>query len=255
MSLKTLVDGALRRFDLQLRRRSSHHVDPFADQVQLVGGQSARVVFDVGASTGVVTRLYRSRFPEASVYAFEPSPTAAEAFAKATGTDPKVTLVRAAVGDAAGTATLHLHPASETDSLLPDDPRSAVANGPDILLSKGRVDVPVVTIDQFCADRGIAAIDVLKMDIQGYERHALAGAAGMLARGAVGLIYTEVLFAPQYEGQAYYHDLAAHLDKLGYRPYGLYHLMRGRDGALAWADAIFVGPRLRAAAPPGHGGT
>ena len=148
-----------------------------------------------------------------------------------------------AVGESAGSAELHVNPDHQTNSLLATDPRVAKLLGSgDETLQK--VTVPVATLDGFCAERGIDRVDLLKMDIQGYELRALRGARGLLDRRAVRIVYSEVLFGRLYEGQAFYHDIAAHLGSFGYQLYGLYHLIRGHNGVLGWGDAMFLSPEI-----------
>ena len=67
----------------------------------------------------------------------------------------------------------------------------------------------------------------------------------MLEAKAIDLIYTEVVFVEQYEGQADFHDLCRFLRDRDYTLYGLYNLNPGRDSILAWGDAILIAPRLR----------
>jgi len=61
------------------------------------------------------------------------------------------------------------------------------------------IDVPSVTVDNFCAQSGIDHIDILKLDVQGGELLALEGTKHMLSRTAVTLIYAEVVdrFEPE----------------------------------------------------------
>jgi hypothetical protein len=82
------------------------------------------------------------------------------------------------------------------------------------------------------------------MDIQGFELNALRGARGLLERGAVRLIATEVLFGRMYQGQAYYHEIATYVTGFGYELWGLYELLRGQDGPLACGDALFMSPAV-----------
>ena len=45
-------------------------------------------------------------------------------------------------------------------------------------------EVPAVRLDDLCAERGIEQVDFLKMNIEGAERYAIQGAAGILERTA-----------------------------------------------------------------------
>jgi hypothetical protein len=114
-----------------------------------------------------------------------------------------------------------------------------------MIAPKGSVEVTTETLDAFCAKQGVDSLPILKMDVQGGEGLVLAGAERMLSAGAIDLIYTEVNFATMYAGQSDFHALCAVLAKHKYDLYWLYNLNRGRDGLVAWGDAIFVGPTLR----------
>jgi FkbM family methyltransferase len=158
--------------------------------------------------------------------------------------DAKVIATRAAVGHHDGQASLFVNAFDQTNSLLPAAQEADAVGGAE-MANVGQETVPVIALDSFCQQRGIERIDLLKMDIQGFELNALRGAQQLLERHAMRLIYTEVLFARHYAGQAFYHDLAAFLQPLGYEVYGLYTLLRGRGGVLSHGDAIFTSPRVR----------
>ena len=81
------------------------------------------------------------------------------------------------------------------------------------------------------------------MDIQGAELLALRGASDLLDRRKIRLIYTEVLFCEQYECQAWFCDLWAHLRSKGYELYGLYDIVRGGGGYVSFGNAIFLPSR------------
>jgi hypothetical protein len=55
--------------------------------------------------------------------------------------------------------------------------------------------VQTTSLDSFCARRGIGRIDLLKLDIQGNEHMALAGASRLLATGSIGTIFVELNWA------------------------------------------------------------
>jgi FkbM family methyltransferase len=146
---------------------------------------------------------------------------------------------RAAVTDSAGTRRFYVNAGDQTNSLLRLNPaQSGWAGSPSAAGYDSAIDVPAITLDEFCAAESIDRIDILKLDIQGGEGMALEGASRLLARHAIGLIYLEVLFAPLYEGQAYFCDVTRILNGHGYRVAALYSVAGGERG-LGWGDAIF----------------
>jgi hypothetical protein len=47
-------------------------------------------------------------------------------------------------------------------------------------------------LDRYCADERIAHIDLLKIDVEGFEQRVLAGADELLTRGCVDVVLVEV---------------------------------------------------------------
>ena len=52
-------------------------------------------------------------------------------------------------------------------------------------------EVKVITLDDFCSDKGIERISVLKIDTEGHDLAVLKGATGLLKRGAVDFVIFE----------------------------------------------------------------
>ena len=123
---------------------------------------------DVGANVGVYTALLaRLVGPEGRVFAFEPSPEN-HALLSRRGFGPSVETIQAAAGAANGEVMLH------QSSTMNVDHRTYLTGEPRV-----QIRVSLVRLDQ--AVRG-AEVDFVKMDIQGYELHALQGMTGILFR-------------------------------------------------------------------------
>lgn len=250
--LSRSIKSVLRALGYDLRRvGDAPRDDPHADLAAILRGRDVRTMLDVGANVGHTVKAFLRLFPDAAIHAFEPFEATAATLAEAVGSSPRVQIHRLAVSDAVGAARFHANSDHATSSLLPVAGEAAQHVDPGLNREVAAVEVPTTTLDAFCAERGIRRVDVLKLDIQGGERLALAGARGLLASGAVDVVCTEVLFAPLYEGQAGFEELRALLAGHGYALFGLYGLTRGRSGVLAWGDAIFVAPRIREALAAG----
>jgi hypothetical protein len=107
-----------------------------------------------------------------------------------------------------------------------------------------KIEVPVTTLDAFAEERKLERIDVLKMDVQGMEPAVLAGAAGLLGRGAIEVVFTEVLFQPVYKGQGCPFEVCTILNRYDYSLFGIYNLYPTRTGRMLQADALFTSPGL-----------
>ena len=131
------------------------------------------IVLDCGGHVGTFTNKALER-GAARVVGFEPDPVNAEAYRrnfKKEIADGRVTLIEQGVWDSKGKMTLTLGTTnSGTNSLVLSLPSSAT------------VEVGVDTIDAFAAQLNLSKVDFIKMDIEGAERQALAGASGILAK-------------------------------------------------------------------------
>lgn len=221
---------------------------PYWDQKWLLKNRTPRIIFDVGANVGQTAQKYSSAFPKATIYSFEPFPDAFGALQKRFEGNPRVKPVSMALADKKGQIEFHVNEHKGHNSLFPPSESARQVVRPVKV-----IEVPVTTIDCYCEEQSLDRIDVLKMDIQGGELLALQGAIGMLQRGTIPLIYTEVMFAPTYQHQAEFHQLYSFLSGFGYTLFNFYSLRYLSSGQIKWADVVFLSPELQAAFPPNFG--
>jgi len=138
--------------------------------------QPGMVIFDVGAHVGLFTLLLaRWAGPTGRIFAFEPAAVTRLALMDHLALNDladRVCVCPLAISDREGKAFLY-----------------AIANSPENTLSAmhGRLPraqgapITVTTIDAFCETRFLAPA-LIKMDIEGYEIHALRGARRTLSR-------------------------------------------------------------------------
>lgn len=102
------------------------------------------------------------------------------------------------------------------------------------------------TLDDFTSLEGISHVNILKLDIQGGEGDALAGARNLLSNSRIDLIFSEVFFTPHYEGASLFHEITGYLAGYEYSLYNLRHMVSGDNGQLRFADALYVSRQIRA---------
>jgi FkbM family methyltransferase len=159
-------------------------VDVEVDLQRLTASEPLRTIFDVGGNFGQSALRFSRAFPDARIFTFEPVP---ESFFKLEANIAgrrSITAFRHGFGDVAGAFQIQLQP----------NPGANTLNGP--RSSMGSVEIRLETLDSFVVEHGIAQIDFLKIDVEGYEMEVLEGAAATLARGAVRYVYAECVFAP-----------------------------------------------------------
>src|SRR5581483_1279373 len=169
--------------------------------VKTVIGREAAVVLDVGANEGQSATQFFELFPSARIYSFEPSSGAFQTLAGVARQNTRLTAVNKALGEHPGTLVLHENKMHQTNSFLPAASRSKEYFNTDVLACEKKTEVEVTTLDTFCSKESIEHIDLLKVDVQGFELNVLKGARTMLAGTKIGCIVLEVSFVPLYENQ------------------------------------------------------
>jgi FkbM family methyltransferase len=219
-------------------------MDAFEMIDRILDNPMIETVFDVGANEGQTLAQFTAFFPNACIFAFEPFGPCFSELEKNYGGNHKVRLFKLALAEEYGTKPFYLTQYSAVNSLLEID--SCINTWADTsdIDQKGSINVAVTTIDNIIRDHDISNIDLLKMDIQGGELLALKGAVGALNKQLVKLIYLEVLFAPLYEDQAYFWDIASFLSYYNYHFVNLFNVQTCDSGFIRWADAIFINDDL-----------
>ena len=211
------------------------------DDLPRIVGAKPEAIFDVGANKGGTYAMFRSLFPQAPIYAFEPDPRVHAKLKEKAKDDPLAHLQQLAVSDRNEELEFHVTAASEMNSLLAPRPGTDEATA---VLEK--IKVRSVTLDDFTTQHGISRIDLLKMDIQGAEIRALDGASGLLGRFAIGCLYLELCFSAGYEGGALATDIIAYLQERNYRLSCLYNLQYSKGSSiLSYCDGLFVPGRSK----------
>jgi len=175
------------------------------------------VVVDAGANIGYMSVLAGMLAGSGGrVISFEPHPdlfTILQRNVEAAGRDSNVAkyeIIRAAVGDQPGTAQLHLPPGFEmNDGIARIDP-DAGPNGKS-------VPVQVMTLDDVLGD---SKVDVLKMDVEGYEPQVLRGAMRSLADRRIRHVVFEDLSVQDSEAVRILRDAGYQIFSLGWSMWG-----------------------------------
>lgn len=126
------------------------------------------VIFDVGANVGYYTVIGAKT--AAKVYAFEPDRGNYQLLLNNISLN-KLTTVQAenlAVGEQAGSLPFHMDKVHRGKSGIAFDGTSF-----DYM-------IPVITLDQYCAQNSISHIDIIKLDVEGSEISVLKGGANII---------------------------------------------------------------------------
>ena len=206
------------------------------------------VLIDGGANTGQWALAVRGNGYRGRIIAFEPLADPFAALRVTSAGDPLWRCVQAALGDADTEALMNVAGNSVSSSLLPMEPAHAIA-APESAYVRTEA-VRVVRLDSVVPKMVPAGTSLaLKLDLQGYEAAALAGAEGILAE--VRLVECELSIVSVYHGQPLYLDMVDLLDGLGFSLASLSEGMTDpATGHVMQVDAIFVRADGRRPGPP-----
>ena len=207
--------------------------DRYADVCRFVESKRPLIV-DGGAHRGETVERFLRLFDSPEIHAFEPIPELGEHLLRRYGANSAVTVHACALGAKDATVTFNVARNLVSSSVLQPSGICNQYHGKDTDVVQ-TVSVPAVRLDQLFCDRDI---DVLKLDLQGYELEALKGASSILQR--VRVVVTEIEFVPIYDGQPLFGDVDYFLRAQGFQLFNLYDLYTQPDGQLTAGDALYV---------------
>lgn len=199
--------------------------DPFERMARR--GHAFESVIDIGASDGRWSAALMRLYPASRYLLVEAQPVHEEMLRRFCGQHPNAEYVLAAAGRERG--QIHFSAAN---------PFGGQASYTPYQHDKSIV-VPVVTIDEEVASRGLRPPYLLKLDTHGFEVPILDG-----CRNALG--ETEAIVMECYNFNIspeclLFHEMCHHLAQLGFRCIDLFDTMnRPYDGAFWQMDMVFV---------------
>lgn len=132
------------------------------------------VCFDVGANLGLVALPWAAKMGSGVIHAFEPHPVTVKRLERnieLNGAGGIIQVHQMAVGEKSGKLELFI----SGEGTMAMDPAQAEERW-----EGERISVPVTTLDAFCRKEKIKQIDLMKIDIEGFEEQALLGASKTL---------------------------------------------------------------------------
>ena len=206
----------------------------------LISQLHINLVLDVGANTGQFALQCRAAGYRGKILSFEPSASAHAALLRSAASDPLWSVAdRMALGAVNGETEINIALNSYSSSILPmlDAHLSAAPNSAYLQKEKVRLR----RLDDILEDLLVTTSRTifLKLDVQGYESHVLAGATQILANTAA--LQLEMSLLPLYDGETLMPKMHANLAAQGFDLWDLEPSFRDpATGRLLQVDGIFI---------------
>lgn len=193
-----------------------------------------RVLIDVGFHRGDWSREAIERYPSATIYGFDPWPRAREFFVDCNFRGD-VQLFDLALSNVEGGSPFYDYDDACNSLALRD------LESPHV---KNTYDVSVTTLDRWCERHNVEHVDLLKVDVEGFDLAVLEGARGLLDAQAIDVFLFE--YASGWVGSKRF--LGEAVRYVGERGYSLFKLFPKflapftyRIQHETFAGAMFVG--------------
>jgi len=239
MKFKRELKHLVQRFGIDVVRYPLH--DPLARTVKLLQHHQVSCVVDVGANDGGFASAIRGLGYAGRIISFEPLREPYKGLQRKAASDGNWSALQYAIGDTKSQITINVSGnAGLSSSVLPMlDTHSDAA--PDSRYVSTET-VPQERLDALLPKLGIGAgtRTFLKVDVQGYEKAVLDGAASLLATGAITGLQLEMSLVPLYSGAMTYREVLDRAESLGMTLMGLDPVFSDpKSGQLLQADAVF----------------
>ncbi|MEK6285218.1 MAG: FkbM family methyltransferase [Acidobacteriota bacterium] len=183
------------------------------------------IIVEAGAHLGWDTIEMSTLWSKGIIHAFEPVPDLYGHLQENTNGLENVRLYPCALSDKTGIANLFVSSGSSDASSSLLRPKEHLSEHPTVYFEEA-IDVPTITLNQWAKENRVEKVDLLWLDMQGYELAMLRASCELLR--TVSAIYTEVSLKKLYEGTPLYSEVREWCEEQGFEV---------EREELAWADA------------------
>ncbi|TCC92256.1 FkbM family methyltransferase [Pedobacter frigiditerrae] len=185
------------------------------------------VMVDAGANIGSVSKELNYWFPSAYIYAFEPVKSTFDLLVKQTSSISNIYPEQLALGANSEKIELALNPENTINSLK-------VKNLTHML---GKEVIEVIRLDEFVKNNSLDTIDILKIDVEGFEFEVLEGCGNV----DINCILIEVGYERELT-KVHFSDVENYMEKLGFQLIGIYEIMRNLNDRrkIAYSNNLYI---------------
>jgi len=197
------------------------------------------VIVDGGANLGDLTQKFLTQYKNPTIYCIEPHQESARQLEKKFASHGNVHVIDKALGNQTGQVQFNVSNNLPSSSFLQRTEWNKEYHG-DFTATQSAALSDMVRLADLFPDP--MSIDLLKLDVEGYELEVLMGAENILSN--IRIIMAEVWFVGSYQGAPYSSDIEAYLRRHNFTLLNLYNPYTHPNAQLTTADAAFLNRRF-----------
>ena len=198
----------------------------------------APTILDIGAHRGESIDFFKEIFPNSSIYSFEPDPDNFKELKRKHKDTNNVSLFNSAISDRDCTLEYYKQSLSHLGGCLEIDNHSLDSIGYAKTADNNMIQVAGRRLDSILKETAVDRIDLLKIDVQGYELNVLKGGPETLSRTQA--IIVEIGFFDFYKNSSTLADVVQELNQIGFAPWDISKVSKNpKTLGTDWADFAF----------------
>lgn len=198
--------------------------------------KNIKTIFDIGANQGQFAIAAKYRFPDSTIYSFEPVPETYETLSRNVSAIKGIHTFNFGLGSKNQEIIFYKNAHSHASSALPisDFQKTEI---PETAITE-EIKVPVRVLDSVVKDlKSLDTPILIKLDVQGYEKEVLKGAISFIDQ--VEYLLFETSFEQMYEGEPLFDEMHSYVCKLGFSLIGPIGLQYTDSGRIVQMDVLY----------------
>ena len=171
------------------------------------------VIVDCGSHNGSDSVQLAKLFKKATIHSFEPVPSLLEMLLNNSKPYNSISCYPLALADKSGYMDLYISEGASNASSSLLEPLQHLQDHPDTFFRQ-KIMVKTNSIDDWAAENNIKKVDMLWLDMQGFELKMLG--ASKIILDSVSVIHTEVSTKETFKGVAQYKEYRSFLESKGF---------------------------------------
>ena len=226
-------------FGIEIKKINTSYIKGeslFEDLAILIKTENPLLV-DVGSNYGQFIDLFLAKFQVYNIIGVEPDKLLYKELCEKYDEFSDIEFVNHGLGHYAETRIFNIYESRDLNSFLELNTHVEFKN---IKKIEEQI-VQIITLDSLVKQKGIKAIDLLKVDTQGFDYEVLKGTENAFAQRIVKNSVVELNFVNLYYSQNSPSEVISYLGKNGFKPVGIYDIFRDKNNeGISWCNMLFT---------------